>query len=99
MSAVFGILRRDGAPVAPSAPKTMRRALADWGPDAITEEEETMDNEKSKGASITAGARETGDSGSRRIWSKPIVTRIDIKRTMVGTGSLNDGVINASSTG
>ncbi|MFN8467420.1 MAG: asparagine synthase-related protein [Caldilineaceae bacterium] len=33
MSAIFGLLRRDGAPVAPGDLATMRRALAHWGPD------------------------------------------------------------------
>ena len=33
MSAIFGLLRRDGAPVAPGDLATMGRALAHWGPD------------------------------------------------------------------
>ena len=33
MSAIFGLLRRDGAPVTPGELATMRRALAHWGSD------------------------------------------------------------------
>lgn len=33
MSGIFGIWRRDGSPVPPSALETMRRAMAEWGPD------------------------------------------------------------------
>lgn len=33
MSAIFGIVRRDGAPLHPGMLETMRRAMADWGPD------------------------------------------------------------------
>ncbi|WP_157046145.1 hypothetical protein [Geotalea uraniireducens] len=50
-----------------------------------------MDNKKSKSAAITAGTGETWDTGSCRTWSKPIVTRINIKKTMLSTGSVNDG--------
>ena len=33
MSAIFGMLRRDGTPIAPSTLETMRLAMADWGHD------------------------------------------------------------------
>lgn len=33
MSAIFGILRRDGVPVIPASPETMRSAMSNWGPD------------------------------------------------------------------
>lgn len=60
-----------------------------------------MNEEKSESASIISLAGETAavDEHIRRPWHKPPITRIEIKRTMLGTGSLNDGEINASSTG
>lgn len=51
-----------------------------------------MNDEKSKSAAITTGAGDSGDTGSRRSWHKPTVTRIDIKRTKNEPGSGGDGV-------
>lgn len=57
-----------------------------------------MDNGKDKSATITAGTGDTGNTGYRRTWSKPIVKRIEIKRTMAGNNSLNDGFTSNRST-
>ncbi len=37
MSGIFGIMRRDGVSVEPSVPETMRRFMANWGPDGANE--------------------------------------------------------------
>lgn len=50
-------------------------------------EVETVDNEKDKSATITTGTGDTGNTGYLRTWSKPIVKRIEIKRTMLGARS------------
>lgn len=50
-------------------------------------EVETMDNGKDKSAIMTTGTGNTGNTGYRRTWSKPIVKRIEIKRTMFGARS------------
>ena len=52
-----------------------------------------MDNEKNKdlGMAFEAGEPVAGDTAVRRPWHKPAVTRIDIKRTMQGGNSENDG--------
>lgn len=52
-----------------------------------------MDNEKSSGAAMTSAAGETvaEDAVTRHPWQKPTVTRIDMKRTLVGGGSAPDG--------
>ncbi|HEX9022754.1 MAG TPA: hypothetical protein VF799_02840 [Geobacteraceae bacterium] len=52
---------------------------------------EAVDNEKSKNLAIKTGDGRTGDSDTRRKWDKPVATRIEIKRTMFGAGSGNDG--------
>ncbi len=53
-----------------------------------------MNNEKNKSITITSEASETvaGDESSRRPWHKPIVKRIDVKRTMFNLGSGADSV-------
>lgn len=58
---------------------------------SIAKEVLTMDNEKDKDAATAAGNGETGDTASRRAWSKPAITRIEMKRTLGGLGSLADG--------
>lgn len=57
-----------------------------------------VDNEKDKSATMTTGTGDTGNSEYRRTWSKPIVKRIEIKRTMAGNNSLNDGFTSTRST-
>ncbi len=50
-------------------------------------EVETVDNGKDKSAIMTTGTGDTGNTGYRRTWSKPIVKRIEIKQTMFGAQS------------
>jgi hypothetical protein len=49
-----------------------------------------MDSGKDKNAIITAETGNTRSTGCRRTWSKPIVKRIGIKRTMAGSVSNTD---------
>lgn len=59
----------------------------------IKQGEKTVDNEKNEDLemAVEAGKTVAGDTAARRPWHKPAVRRIDIKRTMNGSGPGFDG--------
>ncbi len=56
-----------------------------------------MDTEKNKNPAVTSGEGESvsGYPVSRRPWRKPMVNRIDIKRTMASGGSGGDSALQS----
>lgn len=57
-----------------------------------------MENEKNRNQypEIIAEVIESGKRDLRRTWCKPVVTRIEMKRTMLSVGSGNDGTTPAT---
>ncbi len=57
-----------------------------------------MDNEKKKKLAMTfeEGKTVSGDIVTRRPWHKPVIKRINIKRTMFGEASLSDGGLSTT---
>ncbi|TRZ84075.1 hypothetical protein D4R89_13895 [bacterium] len=41
-------------------------------------------------------AEHAAQNAPKPAWHAPVITRIDIKRTKSGKGSINDGTVNAS---
>lgn len=57
-----------------------------------------MDNGKNKNVTIITETKDARNSGFRRTWSKPTVKRIEIKQTMAGNFSRNDGLTSNRDT-
>lgn len=55
-----------------------------------------MENEKDKSTAMISEKNGTvsPDAIERRPWHKPAVTRIDMKKTLSGEGSADDGPLN-----
>jgi hypothetical protein len=45
----------------------------------------------STGHQVDGNGREIESGVQRRAWHRPVITRIDIKRTILSGGSVNDG--------
>ncbi|MCC6545287.1 MAG: hypothetical protein IT392_12455 [Nitrospirae bacterium] len=57
-----------------------------------------MENEKDKSTAITSEKSGTvsPDTDDRRPWHKPSVTRIDMKKTLLGSNSNSDGALSST---